>query len=155
MYPMKYLHLQATILCMLLVFTAACQVIVPVNQHPVEKPSLFNQLPDKFICPLSTLQNIFASGLNNRLSTDLGNQLHIEGIVLAKVAVTAQQLSINIRCTNFQNALLNISRLSQPDGSFKYAGRIVSPNHGDVLLLWEENGQYSFIKQKQLLTMVE
>jgi hypothetical protein len=152
---MKILHLQGTIVLMLLVYTATCQVAIPLNQHPTEKPALFNQLPEKFICPAAALQNIFSASINNRFSTDLSSQLHIDGIVLDKVAVTPQQLSINIRCTNFQNALLNISRITQQDGSFKYAGRIVSPSHGDVLLLWEENGQYSFIKQKQLLSMVE
>ena len=81
--------------------------------------------------------------------------MKLEGTVLAKVAVTPEQLSINIRCTNFQDALLNISRITEADGSFSYIGRIVSPRHGDVLLLWKQNGQYSFIRQKQLLTMVE
>ena len=81
--------------------------------------------------------------------------MKVEGLVLAKVAITPQQLSINIRCTNYQNALLNISRITESDGSFTYIGRIVSPRHGDVLLLWQENGQYAFIKKQQLLTMVE
>lgn len=81
--------------------------------------------------------------------------MKVEGLVLAKVAITPQQLSINIRCTNYQDALLNISRITETDGSFTYIGRIVSPRHGDVLLLWQENGQYAFIKKKQLLTMVE
>lgn len=159
---MKCLHLQGTIVCMLLVYTASSQVTaVPLNQHPIEKASLFGQLPEKFKCSSAHLQQFFTTGINNRFSKELNNtltlndQLQIEGVVLEKVAVTAQQLSINIRCSNFQNALLTISRITQPDGTFKYTGRMVSPNHGDILFLKEENGEYSFIKQKQLLTMVE
>lgn len=140
---------------MLVMFSATSQPIVPLNQHPTEKPFLFNNFPEKFICLTAALQNIFTETINNSISADLNNQLHIDGVVLEKVSVTSQQLSINIRCTNFQNALFNISRITQKDGSYKYAGRIVSPAHGDVLLLWEEKGQYSFIKQKQLLSMVE
>jgi hypothetical protein len=152
---MKRLHLQATIVFTLLGYMATCQVNIPLNQHPTEKPALFNHLPEKFICPIAVLQNIFSTNSNTRLSAKLGNQLTIEGFVLEKMSVTPQQLSINIRCTNLQNALFNISRITQQDGTFKFIGRIVSPAHGDVLLLCEEKGQYSFIKQKQLLSMVE
>jgi len=151
---MKFFHLWGSIACMLLSAAANCQT-APLNQHPVEKPLLFAQLPEKIACSATTLENIFLASLNSNANFQIGTQLKIEGTVIAKLAVTPEQLSINIRCSNFQNALLNISRLTQPDGSFSYAGRIVSLKHGDVLLLWEDNGQYAFIRQKQLLAMVE
>lgn len=152
---MKFLCLCGTLACMLMALYANSQSsALPLNQHPLEKAQLFNLLPEKISCEASSLKNIFTAGLNNNINVSLG-QLKIEGVVIAKCAVTPEQLSINIRCSNFQNAMLNISRLIQSDGSVKYAGRIVSLNHGDVLLLWEENGQYSFIRQKQLLAMVE
>ena len=152
---MKFLCLWGTIACMLMACNADCQSAPPLNQHPVEKALLFNQLPEKISFPVASLQNIFTASVNSNISISLGTQLKIEGTVLAKCAVTPDQLSINIRCSNYQNALLNISRITQTDGSFSYIGRIVSLRHGDVLLLWEEKGQYSFIRQKQLLAMVE
>lgn len=127
----------------------------PVNQHPVEKTALFSQLPEKFYCPVTVLQQLFSNNVNAKFSTRLGNELQLDGTVLEKKAITAQQLSINIRCTNFQDALLNISQVVSEDGTTKYIGRIISPYHGDVLLLWQDKGDYYFIKQKQLLTMVE
>jgi hypothetical protein len=152
---MKRLPLQGTILLILLGYSATSQINIPLNQHPVEKPALFNQLPEKFACPVSVLQNIFAADSNTRLNTKLSDQFSIEGIVLEKIPVSLQQVNINIRCTNFQDALFNISRITQPDGSYKFTGRIVSPAHGDLIVLTEEKGQYSFTKQKQLLSMVE
>lgn len=152
---MKFLCLWGTIACMLSAINANCQVTPPLNQHPAEKPSLFSQLPEKISCSAVSLQNIFVANVNSSISVMIGPAMKLEGTVLAKVAVTADQLSINIRCTNYQDALLNISRITEADGSFSYIGRIVSPRHGDVLLLWQENGLYSFIRQKQLLTMVE
>jgi hypothetical protein len=152
---MKFLCLWGTIACMLIAAKADCQSAPPLNQHPVEKALLFNQLPEKISFPVASLQNIFTAAVNSNISISLGTQLKIEGTVLAKCAVAPDQLSINIRCSNYQNALLNISRITQTDGSFSYIGRIVSLGHGDVLLLWEEKGQYSFIRQKQLLAMVE
>jgi len=153
---MKILCILGAIACLLTALNANCQqAVLPLNQHPPEKALLFNQLPEKISCQENALQNIFSASLNNNLSVSLSPQLKIEGTVLAKVAVTPDQLSINIRCTNFQNALLNISRITKADGSFSYIGRMVSLQHGDVLLLWEQDGQYTFIRQKQLLTMVE
>ncbi|MEO5685581.1 MAG: hypothetical protein ABIQ88_23240 [Chitinophagaceae bacterium] len=151
---MKFLCLWGTITCILIAFSANCQT-APLNQHPAEKEPLFNHLPEKISCTAVSLQNIFAAAVTNNISVLLGTQLKIDGTVIAKVAVTPDQLSINIRCSNYQNALLNLSRITQTDGSFSYIGRIVSPRHGDVLLLWEDKGQYAFIREKQLLTMVE
>lgn len=151
---MKFLYLCGSIACMLMSVNANCQT-APLNQHPVEKPFLFSQLPEKIVCPAATLQNIFSATPNSIITISLSSQFKIEGTVIARVAVTPEQLSINIRCNNYQDALLNISRLTQADGSFSYIGRIVSLRHGDVLLLWEDNGQYTFIRQKQLLAMVE
>jgi hypothetical protein len=152
---MKFLCLWGTIACMLMAINANCQSSPPLNQHPTEKPALFNQLPEKISCSITSLQNIFSAVVNSNITVAVSAAMKVEGLVLAKVAITPEQLSINVRCTNYQDALLNISRITEADGSFTYIGRIVSPRHGDVLLLWQENGQYSFIRQKQLLTMVE
>jgi hypothetical protein len=149
---MKRLY-AACAICILLSFSGTAQV--PVNQHPVEKPALFAALPGKFSCSINALQSLFGSAANGRVNLQLSNQLQLNGIVLEKVAVSNQQVSINIRCNNYQNALLNISRITLDNGNYKYVGRLVSPAHGDVLLLWEDKGQYYFIKQKQLLSMVE
>lgn len=152
---MKLLCTWGSIACMLIAVNANCQTAPLLNQHPVEKTALFSQLPDKIVCSKTSLQQIFSASLNGTVTIPLSKELTIEGIVIAKTNIAADQLSINLRCTNYKNALLNISRLTKDDGSYSYIGRIVSPSHGDVLLLWEENGQYTFIRQKQLLAMVE
>jgi len=161
---MKLLHLQWIIISLLLVQKSTAQDTsatqpIPLNQHPVEKPALFAQLPNKFSCSPATIINLFSVKLNglhtDLLSADLAEGFHIEGIVLTRVAISPQQYNINIRCTNYQNALLNICRITLADGTVKYTGRLVHPDYGDLLQLQEENGQYSFIKQKKLLTMVE
>jgi hypothetical protein len=152
---MKFLCLLGTTACMLVAVSARCQLTPPLNQHPAEKTALFNHLPQTIACSASSLQTIFNATVNTTIRVAVNQEMKVEGWVLAKVAVTPDQLSINIRCTNFEDALLNISRITEADGAFTYIGRMVSPRHGDVLLLWQQNGQYSFIRQKQLLTMVE
>lgn len=152
---MKNLCLLGMLFCIVLPTIASSQIQPPLNQQPVEKAALFAQLPEKIAIPVNALRQVFAAPLNANLSVALNASLKIEGTVIAKAAISPEQLSINIRCSNFQNALLNISRITDADGTVSYIGRIVSLRHGDVLLLWEEKGQYSFIRQKQLLAMVE
>jgi hypothetical protein len=153
---MKRMYLLGCIAVFFSIATSSAQVAVPVNQHPVEKPALFSQLPDKFSCSEAALQNLFKSSVNSQLSSvQLNDQLPVSGTVLEKVIVTKVQTSINIRCANYHDALLNISRITQPDGSIKFTGRIVHPAYGDVLLLTGDKGQYYFVKQRQLLSMVE
>lgn len=153
---MKFLCVWGTITCMVLSLSANCQSpLPPVNQRQAEKSSLFNRLPEKISCATASLAGIFSASLNSNINVSVSEAMKVEGVVVAKVAVSPEQLSINIRCSNYQDALLNISRIKEADGSFSYIGRMVSPQHNDVLLLWQENGQYAFIRQKQLLSMVE
>ena len=152
---MKRLYFLGSIVLNFSIASVNAQVAVPVNQHPVEKPAFFSQLPDKFSCTETALQNLFKSTINTPVNFQLNDQLPVAGTVLEKVVVTKQQTSINIRCSNYHDALLNISRITQTDGSVQFTGRLVHPAFGDVLLLTEEKGQYYFIKQRQLLSMVE
>jgi hypothetical protein len=126
-----------------------------INQQPEEKPSIFHSLPQKIQVKIAVLEQLFTRSVNNRFAAGMHQQLVIDGIVLEKVTISKQQESINIRCVNFANALLNVSKIRLPNNKIKYTGRIISPQHGDILTLGEENGQYYFTRQKQLLIMVQ
>lgn len=147
---MKFRYLVGSIVFVLAVFNAECQL--PAS---AAKTTLFSQLPAKISCSARSLENLFTAAVNNSISVAIGPSLKVQGLVVAKAMISPEQLSINIRCSNFQDAQLNISRIRERDGSFSYLGKMVSPKQGDVLLLWQENGQYAFIRQKQLLSMVE
>ena len=152
---MKSICVWVSIACMFIMLDAPAQNMPPLNQRPPEKATLFSQLPAKISCSASSLQHIFSATVNHNITVEMSPSLKVEGVVIAKAVISPEQLSVNVRCSNFQDALLNISRIKEADGSFSYIGRMVSPLHGDVLLLWQENGQYTFIRQKQLLSMVE
>jgi hypothetical protein len=149
-------HHAGLLLAFLLIATlATAQNLPPINQHPVPKPALFAAVPNRFVVSSAVLQQLFLKEKNATVSARLYTSLAIEGYVLEKTMVTNLQLSINIRCTNYNNALLNISQLTQADGSIVYTGRLVNPASGDLLLLQAINGGYAFIKQQQLHTMVD
>ncbi|MBC7903436.1 MAG: hypothetical protein H7Y27_08430 [Gemmatimonadaceae bacterium] len=128
---------------------------LPINQHPVQKPLLFSSLPDKFSCSASFFEQLFVGQTGKPIVLKTGKELQLNGMIVERVQISGKQLSINFRCSNFQNALLNVSRITISDGNYRYTGRIVSPAHGDMLLLTEEDGIYSFLRKNGVLTLVE
>jgi hypothetical protein len=79
----------------------------------------------------------------------------LSGEVIEKVETTAGTKNINIRLSNFGNALLNISFLNQQDNTYKITGRIIDPKNADALVIAEENGKYYITKLKMEFFMVE
>jgi hypothetical protein len=64
-----------------------------------------------------------------------------------------QALSVVIKCTNRQGARLTLTKVTNPDHSTKYIGRILSLQHGDSYEIVYENNQY-FLKKKSLYDLV-
>lgn len=152
---MKKLY-SAGALCFLLftAFTSRSQVEPPLNQPIVDKPSLFSSLPEKFECNSSQLEKIFSMAPTQKISLKLNSAFEIDGTLAEKFQRSNHFTSINIRLSNYSDALFNLSRTEDKDG-ISYAGRIVSINYSDALVLKKENGKYYFIKQQQKFLMVE
>lgn len=141
----------------ILLFTAqiaSAQMDPPINQHPVEKPHLFSNLPEKFECNIDALQQLFNSTLTERTSVKFNNAIALKAVIAEKVQKGKDIISINLKLPEYEGALFNLSMISE-NGERSFVGRIVSRDHGDILILKKENDKYFFIKQQQKFTMVE
>lgn len=142
--------------------TASAQTISPLKDNNAlapreqltEKPRVFSRLPEKFTVGRPGLDKIFTA-TSKRLSSASNPEFPFEGEIVERVQKNPNVVSINIRLTNYDGALLNISRIINSDLSVSYVGRAVNRNSGDVLLLKHENGNFYFTKEKQSLSMVE
>lgn len=144
------------------IITASAQTISPLNdkntilaprQQLTEKPRLFARLPERFTVGKPILDKLFTTGSRH---ISAGNQeFPFEGEVIEKVQKNPNVVSVNIRLSNYEGAILNVSRIINSDLSVSYVGRAVNINSGDILLLKNENGKFYFTKEKQSLTMVE
>lgn len=141
----------------ILLFTVqslSAQTDPPVNQHPAEKPKLFNDLAAKTEFSEADLRRIFNSSISEKVNFKLNTSLFTDAVITEKVQKSKGLTSINCTLPAFNNALFNLSMINT-DGVIRFTGRIVSRDHGDILLLQKENGKYFFIKQQQKFTMVE
>lgn len=138
-----------------------CSSFITFAQEPLskdrsaQKPLLFASLPSKLICNRPELENLIHSSKSDKISIKLSNNLLLSGEVIESIESTPGIQNMNIRLSNFGNALLTLSIMSQPDKTNKIIGRIIHPKHSDALIIAEENGKYYITKMKMEFFMVE
>ncbi len=138
-----------------------CSSHVSFAQNPLlketraEKSSVFAKLPAKSVCNRFELEKVIHSEKSSHISLTFTDNLVLSGEVIEKVETAAGTKNVNIRLSDFGNALLNISFLTQPDNTYKIIGRIIHPKNADALIIAEENGKYYITKYKMEFFMVE
>lgn len=129
---------------------------VPLNEPDLNKPQLFANLPESFQVPAGKLAALLTTDAGAKMAVDLSMDIKLEGqIVSSAISETDKvQKSIVLRSSNYNGALLTISRVIDPvTGHEFYTGRILSMKHRDLYVLQNVDGQYSFVK-KDFYTLV-
>ncbi|HET9745499.1 MAG TPA: hypothetical protein VFP97_07300 [Chitinophagaceae bacterium] len=120
----------------------------PVREPDMNRPSLFQNLPEKITCRVNDLSGLLQSEVGNTVSFSFTENTNFQGVVSSVATKFENTLqSVVIRSTNFPGAALSFSKLTKEDGTVAYIGRIISFQHGDAYEITMENGQYYFIKK--------
>lgn len=127
---------------------SAQQPPVPVREPDMNKPSLFQNLPEKISCRVADLSALLQSDIGKTVSFSFAENVTFQGIVSSVATKFENTLqSVVIRSTNFPGAALSFSKLIKDDKTITYIGRIISFQHGDAYEITMENGQYYFVKK--------
>jgi hypothetical protein len=119
-----------------------------ISKHALAK------LPQKLDCSLTALKKISIAKLQENIAFQFGD-VQFAGQVIDKVQRSANMLNMNIRLTNYSDALFTLSVITTEDNKQKLVGRIIDPNSDDVLVLTEENNRYFFEKQPKEFFITE
>jgi hypothetical protein len=120
----------------------------PVREPDMNRPSLFQNLPDKISCRINDLSALLESEIGKPVSFSFTNNLNFQGVVSSVASRFDNTLkSVVIRSTNFTGAALSFSKIIKEDGTISYVGRIISFQHADAYEISLENGQYYFVKK--------
>jgi hypothetical protein len=120
----------------------------PVREPDMNRPSLFQNLPDKISCRINDLSSLLELEIGKPVSFSFANNLNFQGVVSSVASKFDNTLqSVVIRSTNFPGAALSFSKITKEDRTISYVGRIISFQHGDAYEISLENGQYYFIKK--------
>jgi hypothetical protein len=148
MYPMKNLVKGIICLSLFLICQQSNAQTPPVREPDMNRPSLFQNLPNKVSCRINDLSALLESETGKPVSFSFVNNLNFQGVVSSVASKSDNTLnSVVIRSTNFPGAALSFSRIKKEDGTFSYVGRIISFQHGDAYEISLENGQYYFVKK--------
>ena len=148
MYPMKNLVKGIICLSLFLICQQSNAQTPPVREPDMNRPSLFQNLPNKISCRINDLSALLDLETGKPVSFSFVNNLNFQGVVSSVASKSDNTLSsVVIRSTNFPGAALSFSRIKKEDGSFSYVGRIISFQHGDAYEINLENGQYYFVKK--------
>ncbi len=121
----------------------------------VQRPLLFSDFPTKLNVNKGELGKIIHAKQSENITIQLNSKLVLSGHVLDNIYSSAGVQNINMRLSNYGNALFHLSVITKSDNKIKIIGRIVHPNHGDALIISEENGSFFITKQKMEFFMVE
>ena len=121
---------------------------IPVHEPDMNRPSLFQNLPEKISCRIDDLSSLLQSEIGNTISFTLSGNVSFQGVVSSVATKFENTLqSVVIRSTNFPGAAFSFSKLIKEDGTVSYIGRIISFHHADAYEILNENGQYYFVKK--------
>jgi|GEM_PF-584503 len=143
------------VLCLALSLNGFSQQHKIADNNASSQPLLFKNLQAKTNCPLSVIDKSFNYNKGRQIILNIDSNLTLTGEVLEKSQPDPQVETINVRCTNYNNALLTLSRIKQENGSVSYTGILHNRTSGDVLLLVNENGRYFFKKQQRSLVIAD
>ena len=148
---MKNLRTTLCVCITLCSFSAFAQKeTIPVNEPDMNRPKLFANMPDAIPISTDRLNLLMNTDLSRQVSTDLSERspIRLEGEVVSTATKFNNTLqSVVIRSSNFNGATLTISRLTHPDGTTTFSGRLISFSHGDLYELKKVDQSYVLVKR--------
>ena len=122
---------------------------IPVREPDMNRPSLFQNLPEKVSCRINDFSALLNSETGRNVSVLFTDNINLKGVVSSVASKFDNTLqSVVVRLTNYPGAALSFSKITKEDGTVAYTGRIISFQHGDAYEIRQENnGQYYFVKK--------
>lgn len=138
-------------LCALVSVAQENKTQIPLREPDYNKPKLFDQLPSKVAVQVEDLQSLLqlpAETKTARLQIQGGKTNTLSGEITSSANKYNGGLrSIVFRSNEFRGATVTLSAVTDEHGQVRYTGRIISMQHGDLLELKQEKGQYYFVKR--------
>ena len=101
------------------------------------------------------IEDLFSGPDSGSVKILLSVNNFFEGTITERIQRNENVVTLNIKSSNYDGALLTISKVLNSNKELTYTGRIVSMQYGDVLILKKESDRFFFTKAKQSLVIVE
>jgi hypothetical protein len=146
-------NLQVAAFSVCITFCSVCAIAqniqnrsVSVNEPNYNKPKLFDDLPERINFDPTILSALLNTKVGQSIDLAVTPGFRISGQVVSK-ADDQNSTSVVVRLVNRPGARLIFTKLTDPNNSVKYIGRIISLKHGDSYEIISENNQY-YLKKR-------
>ena len=112
------------------------------SESAYNKPKIFTELPNKVPLNRPTLESL--------LSDEVGRLALLRHSVsrMTLERADAHSKTVVVKATNRQGVTLTFTRLTNEDGTYSYAGRMLSFKHGDAFEITEDKGVLVLVKKE-------
>lgn len=119
------------------------------SESAYNKPKIFTELPNKVPLNRPTLESLLSDEVGKKVAFTLGQGYQFQGIVVSKSDVAdAHSKTVVVKATNRQGVTFTFTRLTNEDGTYSYAGRMLSFKHGDAFEITEDKGVLVLVKKE-------
>src|SRR5687768_6346960 len=113
-----------SLVCFVTCISAGAQNTPPVREPDLNKPLLFQQLPQQLVCRIPDLLSLFQLETGELVNINVADNFVFNGVVSSTVnKENGRIISVVIRSQNFNGAVLSFSRISPENGDTYYTGR--------------------------------
>jgi hypothetical protein len=128
-----------------LLCTLSLKVFSQNNIAP--SPSLFYKYPNKIACNETELAKIFSFEKGKDIVINFDNKLLFNGTVLSNITKYNNLQSVVIKSPLFSNAIFHVSKITNPNNTFSYVGRIIQQDFSDGFQIQKnQQGNYELHK---------
>jgi len=125
---------------------AQAQEKIPINQPDYNKARLFEEIPQKIQLKVSDMESLFDFSVGTSVTAKFSKDFYLHGTVMSK-SIDATVKAVIIKATNKKGAVFTFTKITKPDGSSLYKGRILSRDNSDAFEIVKENDQYILQKK--------
>ena len=131
-------------LSVLLTFTAT----TGFSQNNNTKPKQFNNFPATINCSEQELSKVFNTTAGQLINLSFSNNFNFAGTVKNNVVKYANLQTAVVVSPDYSNTIFSVSKITNPDGSITYLGRIINKNNFDGFELKKYASGYQLVKME-------
>jgi hypothetical protein len=124
-----------------------CIYATSFAQQQAPKPKLFDNLPSSITISESVLQSFFTLSPNQEATLNLGSSFSFPCRVLSKQSKYNNLQTVIVRSPAFDNAIFQVSKITNEDNSISFVGRILNEKAFDGFAIKKaDDGTYTLEK---------
>jgi hypothetical protein len=121
----------------------------PISDPFVNKPSVFESVPDSISLSVNFLESIFQVPTGTEITMPMPGNRTMPGILVSSVIRPISGIATSqVKLTGYTRMMLTVSKSVTPEGKIVYSGRAFSPDYADCFTIVVTEDAYTLKKMQ-------